>query len=67
MAYAACVVLFVLANKLTTAASAIYLQATSPLYLLVLAPWLLRERLRRHDLLLMAAMAAGNSPKPSRL
>ena len=33
-AYAATMILFVLSNKLTTAANAIYLQATSPLYLL---------------------------------
>jgi DME family drug/metabolite transporter len=58
-AYAATLVLFVLANKLTTSASTIYLQSTAPLYLLVLAPWLLRERIRRPDVMLMVAVAAG--------
>ncbi|HET9480542.1 MAG TPA: DMT family transporter [Candidatus Polarisedimenticolia bacterium] len=57
--YAATMILFVLANKLTTAASTIYLQAVSPLYLLLLGPWLLREPVRRRDLMFMAAMAAG--------
>ncbi len=58
-AYAATMVLYVLANKTTTAANAIFLQSTSPLYILLLAPLLLGERGRRRDLLLMVAMAGG--------
>jgi drug/metabolite transporter (DMT)-like permease len=58
-AYAATMVLFVLANKLTTAANTIFLQSTAPLYLLLLGPWLLREPIRRRDLLLLLAMATG--------
>jgi drug/metabolite transporter (DMT)-like permease len=58
-AYAATMILFVLANKLTTAANAIYLQATSPLYLLVLGPLVLGEPIRRRDLAFMAALAVG--------
>jgi len=57
--YAATMVLFVLANKLTTAASTIFLQDTSPLYVVLLAPFLLREPLRRRDLPFMAVLAAG--------
>ncbi len=57
--YAVTMVLFVLANKLTTAASTIYLQATAPLFVLLLGPWLLRERSRRGDLVSMAAIAVG--------
>jgi drug/metabolite transporter (DMT)-like permease len=57
--YASTMVLFVTANKLTTAANAIFLQATAPLYILLLGPWLLREPLRRHDLVFMAATAVG--------
>lgn len=57
--YAATMILFVLANKLTTAAATIFLQSTAPLYILVLAPWLLAEELRRRDLAFMAALAAG--------
>src|SRR6185503_18506225 len=41
VAYALTMLLFVLANKLTTAASTIFLQATAPLYILLLGPWLL--------------------------
>jgi drug/metabolite transporter (DMT)-like permease len=59
VAYAVTVVLFVLANKLTTAASTIFLQATSPLYILVLQPWLLRERVCARDLGALAALAGG--------
>ncbi len=57
--YALTVVSFVHANKLTTSASAIYLQATAPLYLALLAPLLLRERPRRQDLVLTAWLAVG--------
>jgi drug/metabolite transporter (DMT)-like permease len=57
--YATTMVLFVSANKLTTAASAIFLQATAPLYLLVLAPLVLKEPVRRRDLLYMATLGAG--------
>jgi drug/metabolite transporter (DMT)-like permease len=57
--YAATMILFVSANKLTTAANAIYLQSTAPLYLLLLGPWLLREPIRRRDLWFMLAIAAG--------
>src|SRR5436190_1260690 len=58
-AYATTLILFVRANKLTTAANTIFLQSTAPLYVLLLAPWLLRERPRRRDLAFMAAMAIG--------
>lgn len=58
-AYAATMVLFVLANKLTTAASAIFLQSTAPLYVLLLSPWLLQERVRPRDLIYMAVLAFG--------
>jgi drug/metabolite transporter (DMT)-like permease len=58
-AYAACLTLFVLANRLTTAANTIFLQSTAPLYLLILSPWLLREPIRRQDLGFMAAVGLG--------
>jgi len=59
VAFACSLVLFVSANKLTTAAAAIFLQSTAPLYVLVLGPWLLRERASRSDLVLMLPVAAG--------
>jgi drug/metabolite transporter (DMT)-like permease len=58
-AYAATMILFVLGNKLTTAANTIFLQSTAPLYIVLLAPWLLREPVRRSDLGVMAAMGLG--------
>lgn len=57
IAYAATMILFVLANKLTTAASSIYLQSTAPVYILVLSPWLLGERAARKDVPFLVAMA----------
>jgi len=59
VAYAACLTLFALANKLTTSANTIFLQAAAPLYLLLLGPWFLTERVRRADLIVLGAMAAG--------
>lgn len=58
-AYASTMVLFVAATKLTTAANAIFLQSTAPLYMLLLGPWLLRERIRRSDLWLIAGLLLG--------
>lgn len=60
-AYAATLILFVLATRLTTAANAIFLQSTAPLYLLLLGPWLLREPIRRSDIVYILAIAAGMS------
>ncbi len=51
VAYAFTVLLFVLANKLTTSANAIFLQDTAPLWVLLLSPVLLRERPTRGELL----------------
>jgi drug/metabolite transporter (DMT)-like permease len=59
VSYAATLVLFVLANRLTTAANTIFLQSTAPLYLLLIGPWLLHEPLRRRDLAVMAAVVMG--------
>jgi drug/metabolite transporter (DMT)-like permease len=44
VSYAACMILFIAANKLTTAANAILLQYTAPLYAVVLGWIFLRER-----------------------
>jgi DME family drug/metabolite transporter len=59
VAYAATLVTFVRATKLTTAASAIFLQSAAPLYVLLLGPWLLGERIRKRDVGFMAAFAVG--------
>ena len=57
--YAATVTLFVLSTKLTTAANAIFLQATAPLYLLLLAPVILSERFRARDVAFLIGVAVG--------
>jgi drug/metabolite transporter (DMT)-like permease len=59
IAYAATLVLFVSANKLTTSANAIFLQSTAPVYVLLLGPLLLREPIRRQDLAFMAVVGTG--------
>lgn len=59
VAYAAAGLLFVFANKLTTAANTVFLQATNPLFVVVLAPWLLRERVHGADMRFMAVLAIG--------
>jgi drug/metabolite transporter (DMT)-like permease len=58
-AYAATLILFVLANRSTTSANAIFLQSTTPLYLLLLGPLVLREPIRRVDIAVISAVAAG--------
>ncbi len=58
-AYATTMITFVIANKLTTAANAVFLQSVAPLYLLLLGPILLHEKIRRHQLFFMAALAGG--------
>jgi DME family drug/metabolite transporter len=56
---AATVILFVVATKLTTAANAIFLQETAPLWVLLLAPLLIRERPSRGELLSIPVYAVG--------
>src|ERR687893_860738 len=57
--YAALLLLFVLATKLTTAANAIFLQYTAPVYVLVFEPLVFKEKYRRSDFLVVAACVAG--------
>lgn len=59
VSYATTLVLFAIANKLTTSANAIFLQATAPLYLLMIGPWFLKERVRGRDLVMAALIAVG--------
>ena len=59
VAYAGASVLFVLANRLTTAANAIYLQCTYPIAVVLLSTCFLKEPLRRRDALFMVALAVG--------
>lgn len=59
--YAALLLLFVLATKLTTAANAIFLQYTAPVYVLLLEPLFYKEKFRARDFVTVAACLAGMS------
>src|SRR2546422_4851552 len=59
--YAALLILFVLATKLTTAANAIFLQYTAPVYVLILEPLFYKEKFRLRDFATVAACVAGMS------
>jgi drug/metabolite transporter (DMT)-like permease len=59
VAYAGCTVLFAAANRYTTAANAILLQYTAPVYVALLGAWLLREKPSRSDWLMMAVVLGG--------
>ena len=59
--YAALLILFVLATKLTTAANAIFLQYTAPVYVLLLEPLFYKEKFRGRDFVTVAACLVGMS------
>lgn len=61
IAYAATVLFFVMANKLTTAANAILLQYTAPIFVAILGVWILKERIHWYDLASIAAVFLGIS------
>ena len=58
-AYAATVVTFITANKLTTAANTVFFQGTAPLYLAILGPAVLGEHMPRRDVPILFVIAAG--------
>lgn len=47
--YASSIILYIYANKLTTAANAILLQYTSPIFVAILGAWILKEKLYYYD------------------
>ena len=59
--YAATVILFVYATKLTTAGNAILLQYTPPVYVALFSGWLLHEKIRWFDWAAIAAVLCGMS------
>lgn len=59
--YAGLLLLFVLATKQTTAANAIFLQYTAPVYVLILEPLLYKEKFRNSDLVTVLICLAGMS------
>ncbi len=59
IAYAFTVSSFALANRLTTAANAIFIQDSCLLFLLILGPWMLKEKNRSADYIAIAALLTG--------
>lgn len=59
--YAATLSFFVYANKNTTAANAIFLQYTAPIYILVLSPFILKEKFKVSDLITVLVCLVGMS------
>ena len=57
--YAILLILFVLATKQTTAANAIFLQYTAPVYVLILEPILYKEKFRPRDLVTVLICLGG--------
>ena len=60
-AYAGVLICFVAATKLTTAANAIFLQFSAPIYLVFLEPRLFNRRLQTRDLVVVGLTLAGMS------
>jgi drug/metabolite transporter (DMT)-like permease len=59
LSLSATMVLFVFANKLTTAANAIVLQYTSPIFVILLSPLLLKSRSKALDIATVGVVFAG--------
>ncbi len=59
LAYALNINCLVLATTRTTAANAIFLQYSAPIYVALLGPWLLKEHLRRSDLPILILALSG--------
>jgi drug/metabolite transporter (DMT)-like permease len=57
--YAALLFTAVLSTKLTTAANAIFLQYSAPIYVLLLEPWLFKERFKSSDAIAVIACFFG--------
>lgn len=57
--YCCLLIAFVSSTKLTTAANAIFLQYTAPIYVLLLEPLIFRSKIRKPDLWCIAACMLG--------
>ena len=58
-AYAAVLILFVIATKTTTAANAIFLQSTAPIYVLIFEPVLIKTKWERINIITIAVCFIG--------
>lgn len=52
-------IFFVIANKLTTAANAVVLQYTAPIFILIMTALILKQKLRRKEILAVAGTMVG--------
>lgn len=59
ISYSACLTTFVVATKWTTAANAIFLQYAGVVWVLLLAPIVIGELMRKHDVIAIAVAIAG--------
>ncbi|HCY77968.1 MAG TPA: EamA family transporter [Ignavibacteriales bacterium] len=59
LAYAAVLILFVIATKTTTAANAIFLQSTAPIYVLIFEPLLTKTKWERINIITIAVCFFG--------
>ena len=59
LAYAAVLILFVIATKTTTAANAIFLQSTAPIYVLIFEPVLTKTKWERINIITIAVCFVG--------
>lgn len=59
--YAVLLLCFVIATKMTTAANAIFLQYTAPVYILIFEPFLFKEKFRPFDLVTVLICLGGMS------
>ncbi len=59
LSYSLTTLLFTGANKLTTAANAILLQYTAPVFVILLASFILKERMTKIDIFCVAGVTAG--------
>ncbi|HEX7832098.1 MAG TPA: DMT family transporter [Thermoanaerobaculia bacterium] len=59
ISYGACLTSFVVATKLTTAANAIFLQYAGVIWVLLFSPLVLKESMRRHDVIAIIGAMSG--------
>lgn len=59
LAYSGTVILFVMANKATTAANAILLQYTAPIYVALFGAWILKEKTKVLDWVMILTVLGG--------
>src|SRR5690554_2007270 len=59
LCYSTMITAFVIANKLTTAANAIILQFTAPIWVAILSVWILKERICWYDIVAIFSVAVG--------